>query len=64
MPLCASFAGQAVASDRDTATAAAAVLCASSGANIIRAHNARAVCDAVRVADAVHMHCRSRPDAG
>lgn len=45
-------AGHEVAADRDVATAAAAALCVSRGAAVIRAHNVAAVRDAVRVADA------------
>lgn len=44
--------GHEVAADRDVATAAAAALCVSRGAAVIRAHNVAAVRDAVRVADA------------
>lgn len=51
MSLCA---GHAVAADRDYATAAAAALCVANGANIIRAHNVRAVSDAAKLADAVN----------
>lgn len=50
-------AGQTAAADRDYATAAAAALCVSHGANIVRAHNVRAVKDAVRVADAALLSC-------
>lgn len=46
-------AGRDQAKDRDIASAAAAALCVSRGANIVRAHNVAAVRDAVRVADAV-----------
>ncbi|KAK9816707.1 hypothetical protein WJX72_004011 [[Myrmecia] bisecta] len=45
--------GHKVAAERDHATAAAAALCVAAGASIVRAHNVRAVYDAVRVADAV-----------
>ena len=45
--------GQAVAADRDHATAAAIALCVANGANIIRAHNVRAAADAAKVADAM-----------
>ncbi|EIE24668.1 putative dihydropterin pyrophosphokinase/dihydropteroate synthase [Coccomyxa subellipsoidea C-169] len=45
--------GRDQAKDRDIASAAAAALCVSRGANIVRAHNVAAVRDAVRVADAV-----------
>lgn len=45
--------GEPEAADRDYATAAAAALCVSGGASIIRAHNVAAVRDACRVADAV-----------
>ena len=50
-------AGQTNAAERDYATAAAAALCISHGANIIRAHNVTAAKDAARVADAVHQAC-------
>ncbi|KAL3160985.1 hypothetical protein ABBQ38_009375 [Trebouxia sp. C0009 RCD-2024] len=48
-----NLTGHAVAADRDHATAAAAALCIANGANIIRAHNVRAVSDAAKLADAV-----------
>jgi dihydropteroate synthase len=51
--------GRARPEDRDAATAAAAALCVFNGADIIRAHNAAAVHDAVRVADAVAMQADS-----
>ncbi|XP_024367170.1 folate synthesis bifunctional protein isoform X2 [Physcomitrium patens] len=40
--------------DRDAATVAAAVVAAIGGANIIRAHNVRAVRDAMKVVDAIY----------
>ena len=46
-------AGHKEAKDRDKASAAAAALCVSHGANIVRVHNVEAVRDAVRVADAI-----------
>lgn len=46
-------AGHKEAKDRDRASAAAAALCVSHGANIVRVHNVEAVRDAVRVADAI-----------
>jgi len=46
-------AGRTNAADRDYATAAAAAMCISHGANIIRAHNVAAVKDAAAVADAM-----------
>ncbi len=46
-------AGHEVAADRDCATAIAAALCLQNGASIIRAHNASAARDAVRILDAV-----------
>ena len=49
-------AGHEQAKDRDMASAAAAALCVSRGANIVRVHNVAAVRDAVRVADAVARH--------
>lgn len=48
-----ALTGKERAADRDFATAAAAALCVAGGASIIRAHNVRAVRDAVRVADGV-----------
>lgn len=45
--------GQTLAEQRDWATCAAAVAGVAGGANIIRAHNVKAVRDAVRVADAI-----------
>lgn len=48
--------GRERAEDRDFASAAAAALCATRGANIIRAHNVGAARDAVRVADAVRRY--------
>ncbi|BDA42651.1 Folic acid synthesis protein fol1 [Coccomyxa sp. Obi] len=45
--------GHKEAKDRDKASAAAAALCVSHGANIVRVHNVEAVRDAVRVADAI-----------
>lgn len=50
-------AGQTVAADRDYATAAAAALCVSHGANIIRTHNVTAAKDAARVTDAALLAC-------
>ena len=47
------FAGQKEASQRDTASAAAAALCVSSGAHIVRMHSVPHATDAVKVADAV-----------
>lgn len=41
------------AADRDMATAAVCALCVQQGANVLRAHNAAAVVDAARVADAL-----------
>lgn len=55
--------GREVAADRDYATAAAAALCVSGGAAIIRAHNVAAVRDAVRVADAVRRFAAAPPAA-
>lgn len=48
--------GRQVAAERDWATAAAAALCVTGGANIIRAHNVEAVRDACRVADAARRY--------
>lgn len=45
--------GRPNAADRDYATAAAAAMCISHGANIVRAHNVTAVKDAAAVADAL-----------
>lgn len=53
---CMMAAGHEQAKDRDIASAAAAALCVSRGANIVRVHNVAAVRDAVRVADAVARH--------
>lgn len=53
-----SFAGRTNAADRDYATAAAAAVCISNGANIIRAHNVGAVKDAAMVADAMRIASR------
>ncbi|GAB4820142.1 hypothetical protein N2152v2_007188 [Parachlorella kessleri] len=50
--------GRKVAAERDHATAAAAALCVAEGANIVRAHNVPATCDALRVVDAF---CKVRP---
>ena len=47
------IADQPNPAERDYATAAAAAMCIANGANIIRAHNVRAVKDAARVADAM-----------
>jgi 2-amino-4-hydroxy-6-hydroxymethyldihydropteridine diphosphokinase / dihydropteroate synthase len=45
--------GMSEAKDRDWATAAAAALCVTEGANIVRVHNVAGVRDACRVADSV-----------
>lgn len=39
--------------ERDAATVAAAALAVAQGADIVRVHNVRDVCDGVRVADAL-----------
>ncbi|DBA85065.1 TPA: hypothetical protein ACH3X2_005790 [Trebouxia sp. C0005] len=52
--------GRANAADRDYATAAAAAMCISRGANIIRAHNVAAVKDAAAVADALACTAHAR----
>ena len=44
------------AASRDTASAAAAALCAMSGAHMLRMHNAAAGVQAAQVADAVRRH--------
>ena len=49
-------AGEQEAAQRDTASAAAAALCATSGAHIVRMHNVAAGVQAVRVADAVKLN--------
>ena len=46
-------AGQKLAADRDSATAAAAALCIAGGADIIRVHNVAMGRDAARTADAI-----------
>lgn len=57
--------GRQKGEDRDFATAAAAVVAVLGGANIIRAHNVRAVRDALKVVDAIYKdelwRCRAIP---
>ena len=52
--------GREKGEERDIATVAAAVVSVIGGANIIRAHNVRAVRDAMKVVDAIYKESSSR----